>query len=463
MEDNSQKPIQFALDSRSVRRRQRHLRLMDNDPPHTVQKLWKENWRGMRTDEELSPNVIRAPYGRHLGRETEWNEDKRRFVTRGRAKLMPIHGPPNWDQLWPKDRDMGTDHMYPHLAIHPLSNPQLMVLNQYSNRCDIYYFFNRLSAGASGTVWRVECRPKNNPAAEPEILACKVMKPKTLQLAASIRNMRLILMDLQIGMMLSWLTRDGQRQPNLIPYLDVITIPDQKTHFPFSAMLVLMPMCHGDLDKLISVFAPQFLPHPVIKRWISHISSALQFLHQRDIVHLDIKAENILVRFADPSLHIYRQTVQTHLNTMTFLLSDYGVSRMHLQSERGLSISRVGTDNYMSPELYALDGPHSQRIPIRTKPCDIFALGVTLFKCRSKALDWRNLTNTNGIERYIGPFTQFQNALSMPLEDRQFTLLVYRMCRNNPKQRLTIEQVVDHPYVTKEQEAQPEQAEQPNP
>ena len=39
-----------------------------------------------------------------------------------------------------------------------------MVLNQYSNRYDIYYFFNRLSAGASGTVWRVECRPKNNPA-----------------------------------------------------------------------------------------------------------------------------------------------------------------------------------------------------------------------------------------------------------------------------------------------------------
>ena len=59
---------------------------------------------------------------------------------------------------------------------------------------------------------------------------------------------------------------------------------------------------------------------------MNHIPSAVHFLHDRDIVHLDIKAENILIRFDDPWLHIYRKTVQTHLNTMTFLLSDYGVS-----------------------------------------------------------------------------------------------------------------------------------------
>ena len=455
MENNPKKdkpkPIQFALDSRSVKRRQRHLRLMDNDPPHTVQKLWKEHWRGMRTDEELTPNVIRAPYGRHLGRETEWNEDKRRFVTRGRAKLMPIHGPPNWDQLWPKNRDMGTDFKVKHPATQPLSDRQRALLNENSHRYYIINFWKNLSSGTFGTVWSVECMKKNDPnATQTELLACKIIKLETEKIEASIRVTRLILMDLQIGMMLSWLTRDGQRQPNLIPYHDVITIPDEQTRFPFSAMLVLMPICHGDLCQLFNAFHPQFLPHPVIKRWMNHISSAVQFLHERDIVHLDIKPGNILVKFPDPSLELTRQNAQTKWNTITFLLSDFGLSRMHLQSDGGVIMNRVGTINFMSPELFALQGPYNLRTPVRTKPCDIYALGVTLFACRTKGSEWTTLTANRKIEDFMGQLTQPQYAALMPPDDHQFAKLIYGMTRNDANNRFTIQQVVAHPYVPRE-------------
>ena len=106
------------------------------------------------------------------GYERKWIEDKQRFVTKSGAKLMLFHVPPNWDQLWPKDRDMGTDFTVEHPSTQPLSDQQRLLLNDNSHRYYIINFWKNLSSGTFGTVWSVECMKKNDPnATQTEILA----------------------------------------------------------------------------------------------------------------------------------------------------------------------------------------------------------------------------------------------------------------------------------------------------
>ena len=84
---------------------------------------------------------------------------------------------------------------------------------------------------------------------------------------------------------------------------------------------------------------------------------AIEYLHnKKEIVHRDLKIENLLLD-RDYQLKI----------------ADFGLS-INKQGNFGLGVmySRVGTKNYMAPELL-------QKRPYRGTSVDIFAAGVVLF------------------------------------------------------------------------------------
>jgi serine/threonine protein kinase len=97
------------------------------------------------------------------------------------------------------------------------------------------------------------------------------------------------------------------------------------------------------------------LPWPVIDAYVQAISSALQYAHDRRIVHRDVKPENMLV--------CHDGNIQ---------LSDFGIARMVEQNTASASSrGQIGTPAYMAPE-------QSQG-----KPCpasDQYALAVTVYE-----------------------------------------------------------------------------------
>ena len=95
-----------------------------------------------------------------------------------------------------------------------------------------------------------------------------------------------------------------------------------------------------------------------ILKIISQIGSALDFAHQRGIIHLDVKPANILLDFNGDAF-----------------LTDFGIAEVH---QAGTSIDKdfVGTPLYMSPEQAIGKSVTGQS--------DIYSLGVVLFELLTK-------------------------------------------------------------------------------
>lgn len=86
-----------------------------------------------------------------------------------------------------------------------------------------------------------------------------------------------------------------------------------------------------------------------------NISSALQYLHDQDIVHNDIKPENIIMRNDSDSLRNNPDSIA--------ILCDFGVAASSLVFRGG------GTPCYLAPQFMYGE---------RGKPSDIWAFGVTM-------------------------------------------------------------------------------------
>ena len=98
------------------------------------------------------------------------------------------------------------------------------------------------------------------------------------------------------------------------------------------------------------------LPHNRIRQFhvsLLQLASAVRYLHDRNVAHLDIKSDNIMV---DRSFHV--------------TLIDFGMAERFDRGE--VFAHRVGAAGHAPPEVL------SQR-PYHAPPVDVFALGVTLY------------------------------------------------------------------------------------
>lgn len=135
---------------------------------------------------------------------------------------------------------------------------------------------------------------------------------------------------------------------------------------------------------------------------------ALTSVHQKNITHRDIKPENFLVQSRIP-LHIK--------------LSDFGLAKATSNLE-----TRCGTPSYMAPEIV------ERSDTFYTKACDIWSLGVVVYKYNQEVLpDTRNLST--GITFCLNIVQHMKYCQSDPLNN----FLRTRMVIMNPERRLSAE------------------------
>lgn len=121
-----------------------------------------------------------------------------------------------------------------------------------------------------------------------------------------------------------------------------------------TAYLVMELMDGGSLHKLIQ--QDEALEMANAARILKQIASALDYAHEKGIVHRDLKSDNVLL---DKAQNAY--------------LTDFGIARLLTETTRMTQTGTImGTPAYMAPELWTGQPANRQT--------DIYALGVILYE-----------------------------------------------------------------------------------
>eukprot|EP00045_Choanoeca_perplexa_P008233 m.75916 g.75916 ORF g.75916 m.75916 type:complete len:997 (-) comp14409_c0_seq1:101-3091(-) len=197
------------------------------------------------------------------------------------------------------------------------------------------------------------------------------------------------------------------RHPHVVRLYDVIHTED-------TVMLVLECLGGGELfDYLVS---RRRLSETEGRRFVRQILSALEFCHNQNVVHRDLKLENLLLGSDDQ-----------------VKITDFGFS--NLFKEGGLMSTFVGSPAYAAPEILANEkyiGPNA----------DIWSLGVIIFTILTGEMPFKDdnvLTNLKKIQNAEYDLPDF-------LSDHAQDLLSHLLVRD-PSQRMSISDMWEHPWI----------------
>ncbi|KAJ3295447.1 hypothetical protein HDU79_009136 [Rhizoclosmatium sp. JEL0117] len=179
------------------------------------------------------------------------------------------------------------------------------------------------------------------------------------------------------------------------------------------------------------------LPLQPIKHIIRSVASALWGIHQAGYYHGDIKLENVLVQY-DAQLGDC-----THPQV---LLADYG----HCDRVEA-GISRYGTREVSPPEFLA-DSPF-EADELDGQTADVFALGIVLYSLLSEIGSLPTVGDalqkgTIGYKYLVGADDgrYLFDEVGDVIDDEAWDL-INQMCWVDPRRRIGLDQVLQHPWL----------------
>ena len=224
--------------------------------------------------------------------------------------------------------------------------------------------------------------------------------------------------------------------PNIVKIKDV---KKSKKHF-----IVVMECCNGgELSKALEKYMEKYsnpFPEEILQYLMRQIVSAIKYIHDRKIIHRDIKLDNIL-------LHYENEEDKKNFNIMKAQVKiiDFGFSCF--MGPNGLRTTTLGSPMNMDPIL--LKKLYSRSKKMRqlgyNESADIWSLGTVCYelligKPVFDAEDMTELVNKVEDGSYKIPTTISYEMVSF----------LNGMLQYNSKQRLTASQLYRHDFLTKD-------------
>jgi len=214
------------------------------------------------------------------------------------------------------------------------------------------------------------------------------------------------------------LLRYGEH-PNIITLKDVY-VNGSKVY------LVTELMRGGELlDKILR---QKFFSEREASAVLQTVAKTVHYLHSQGVVHRDLKPSNILYSDATGSPDSLR-------------ICDFGFAKQ-LRAENGLLMTPCYTANFVAPEVLKRQGYDAA--------CDVWSLGVLLYTMLAGQTPFANGPNDtpNDILSRIGEgkFSLIGGnweSVSPHAKD-----LVKRMLHIDPHQRMTLQQILNHPWIS---------------
>ncbi|KAI2654730.1 Serine/threonine-protein kinase D3 [Labeo rohita] len=185
-------------------------------------------------------------------------------------------------------------------------------------------------------------------------------------------------------------------------------------------VFVVMEKLHGDMLEMILSSEKSKLPERITKFLVTQILVALRHLHFKNIVHCDLKPENVLLASAEPFPQVK--------------LCDFGFAR--IIGEKSFRRSVVGTPAYLAPEVLRSKGYN--------RSLDMWSVGVIIYVSLSGTFPFNEDEDIND---------QIQNAAFMypptPWKEisAEATDLINNLLQVKMRKRYSVDKTLSHPWL----------------
>ncbi|NXF06828.1 NEK4 kinase, partial [Smithornis capensis] len=201
------------------------------------------------------------------------------------------------------------------------------------------------------------------------------------------------------------------RHPNIVTYRE--SWQGQDGH-----LYIAMAFCEGgDLYHKLKEQKGKLLPENQVVEWFVQIAMALQYLHEKHILHRDLKTQNIFLT-----------------RTNIIKVGDLGIARV-LENQYDMASTLIGTPYYMSPELFS-NKPYNHK-------SDVWALGCCVYEMATL----KHAFNAKDMNSLV--YRIIEGKLpSMPKDySPQLVEIIQTMLSKKPEERPSVKSILRQPYI----------------
>ncbi|KAI1180445.1 kinase-like domain-containing protein [Nemania sp. FL0916] len=205
--------------------------------------------------------------------------------------------------------------------------------------------------------------------------------------------------------------------PNLVALIEVLDDPEDDSLYMVLEMCKKGVVMKIDLDQDADPY-----DNELCRTWFRDLILGIEYLHEQGIIHRDIKPDNLLLTDDD-----------------VLKIVDFGVSEMFEKPNEMKTSKSAGSPAFLPPEL--CQAKHGD---ISGTAADVWSMGVTLYCLKYGKLPFRG---ENVLDMYDAIRVK---PLSLPdNEDPEFVDLITRILDKNNETRITLPEIREHPWVTR--------------
>ena len=202
----------------------------------------------------------------------------------------------------------------------------------------------------------------------------------------------------------------------------------------------------GDLQTALSNYKKKhiFLDEKIIQNIVSQILNGLQCLHNKKIIHHDIKPANILLHYDN-----IEDLNQLNLMKCKFKISDFGLSKFkNEQYERMIG----GSPLYMEPYLFDKNVPISI---IENEKVDIWSLGILTYELLFGITPFENscFIPDNALRELVSNLSRGTYFINMSYRDKislQIIAFLNKCLQIEQNKRASSEELLFSEFVTRD-------------
>ncbi|XP_046731417.1 serine/threonine-protein kinase Nek4 isoform X7 [Silurus meridionalis] len=201
------------------------------------------------------------------------------------------------------------------------------------------------------------------------------------------------------------------KHPNIVTYRESWEGKDHQLY-------IVMGFCEGgDLYHRLKQQKNELLPERQVVEWFVQIAMALQYLHEKHILHRDLKTQNIFLT-----------------KTNIIKVGDLGIARV-LENQNDMASTLIGTPYYMSPELFS-NKPYNYK-------SDVWALGCCVYEMATL----KHAFNAKDMNSLVYRIVEGKLPQMPSKYDPQLGYLIRRMLCKRPDDRPDVKHILRQPYI----------------